>query len=65
MTDLAGIGPIVYFVLMVVMRIPELLVLFLGLVVLLLFLVLAEVVGKAVWRCVSGEKSRPQTEDDV
>ena len=65
MTDLAGIGVIVCFVLMVVRGIPELLVLFLGLVVLLLFLVLAEVVGKAIWRFVSGEKSRPQMEDDV
>ena len=51
-TDLAGIGLIIYFVLMVVMRIPELLVLFLGLVVLLVGLALVEVVGKAVWRFV-------------
>ena len=65
MTDLAGIGAIIYFVLMVVMRIPELLVLFLGLAVLLLFLVLSEVAGKAVWRFVSEEKSRPKTENDV
>ncbi|MBQ9365075.1 MAG: hypothetical protein IJT82_04780 [Schwartzia sp.] len=65
MGDLAGIGVIIYFVLMVVMRIPELLVLFLGLVVLLVGLALVEVVGKAVLRFVSGEKSRPRTEDDA
>ena len=36
-----------------------------GAVVLLVGLALVELVGKAVWRFVSGEKSRPRTEDDA
>ncbi len=56
MGDLAGIGVIIYFVLMVVMRIPELLVLGLGIVLLLVGLALVETVGKAVWRLVVGDR---------
>lgn len=56
MTDLAGIGVIVYFVLMVVMRIPELLVLFLGLLFLLVGVTLIESVGKAAWGLVVRNK---------
>lgn len=56
MANLAVIGIVIYLFLMIFMRIPELLVLGLGIVLLLVGLALVELVGKAVWRLIFGDK---------
>ena len=55
MVNLAVIGIVIYLFLMIFMRIPELLVLGLGIVLLLVGLALVELVGKTVWRFVCGK----------
>lgn len=60
MANLAVIGIVIYLFLMIFMRIPELLVLGLGIVLLLVGLALVELVGKAVWRfiCRKGDEGK-------
>lgn len=61
MANLAVISVIIYLFLLFFMRIPELLILGLGIVLLLVGLALVELVGKTVWRFVCGSKEMEES----